>query len=31
MPGRSPASGACEPYPEVIGLGLSRGRDAMAI
>jgi transposase len=30
-PGRSPTSSACEPYREVIELGLSRGRNAMAI
>jgi transposase len=30
-PGRSPSSSACEPYREVIELGLSRGRNAMAI
>src|SRR5262245_64897148 len=30
-PGRSPSSSACEPYRETIGLGLSRGRNAMAI
>jgi transposase len=30
-PGRSPSSSACEPYLEVIELGLSRGRNAMAI
>ena len=30
-PGRSPTSSACEPYRETIGLGLSRGRNAMAI
>ena len=29
--GRSPTSSACEPYREVIELGLSRGRNAMAI
>lgn len=28
---RSPSSSACEPYREVIELGLSRGRNAMAI
>ena len=31
QPGRSPTSSACEPYREVIELGLSRGRNAMAI
>ena len=31
QPGRSPSSSACEPYREVIELGLSRGRNAMAI
>jgi transposase len=30
-PGRSPSASACEPYREVIELGLSRGRNAMAI
>jgi transposase len=30
-PGRSPSSSACEPYREAIELGLSRGRNAMAI
>jgi hypothetical protein len=30
-PGRSPTASACEPYREVIELGLSRGRNAMAI
>ena len=30
-PGRSPGSSACEPYRETIELGLSRGRNAMAI
>jgi transposase len=30
-PGRSPSASACEPYGEVIALGLSRGRNAMAI
>jgi transposase len=29
--GRSPTASACEPYREVIELGLSRGRNAMAI
>jgi len=31
QPGRSPGSSACEPYREVIELGLGRGRNAMAI
>jgi hypothetical protein len=31
QPGRSPSSSACIPYQEVIELGLSRGRNAMAI
>jgi hypothetical protein len=31
LPGRCPSSSACEPYREVIELGLSRGRNAMAI
>jgi hypothetical protein len=31
QPGRSPSSSACEPYRELIELGLSRGRNAMAI
>jgi transposase len=31
QPGRSPSASACEPYAEVIELGLSRGRNAMAI
>jgi hypothetical protein len=31
QPGRSPSASACEPYREVIELGLSRGRNAMAI
>ena len=31
QPDRSPSSSACEPYREVIELGLSRGRNAMAI
>ena len=31
QPGRSPASSASEPYRETIELGLSRGRNAMAI
>lgn len=30
-PGRSPSSSACLPYRDVIELGLSRGRNAMAI
>jgi transposase len=30
-PGRSPSASACEAYREVIELGLSRGRNAMAI
>ena len=30
-PGRSPTASACEPYRETIELGLSRGRNAMAI
>jgi transposase len=30
-PGRCPSSSACEPYRELIELGLSRGRNAMAI
>ena len=30
-PGRSPSSSACIPYQDVIELGLSRGRNAMAI
>jgi transposase len=30
-PGRSPTASACEPYREVIELGLSRGRNAKAI
>ena len=30
-PGRSPSSSACEPYRELIELGLGRGRNAMAI
>jgi transposase len=30
-PGRSPSASACEPYRESIELGLSRGRNAMAI
>ena len=31
QPGRSPSSSACLPYQDVIELGLSRGRNAMAI
>jgi transposase len=31
QPSRSPSASACEPYREVIDLGLSRGRNAMAI
>jgi transposase len=31
QPGRSPSASACEAYREVIELGLSRGRNAMAI
>jgi transposase len=30
-PGRSPTTSACEPYREVIELGLTRGRNAKAI
>lgn len=30
-PGRSPSSSACEPYRDTIEVGLSRGRNAMAI
>jgi transposase len=30
-PGHSPTASACEPYRETIELGLSRGRNAMAI
>jgi hypothetical protein len=30
-PGRSPTGSACEPYRETIELGLSQGRNAMAI
>jgi transposase len=30
-PGRSPTSSACEPYRETIQIGLSQGRNAMAI
>jgi transposase len=31
QPGRSPSASACEPYRELIALGLSRGRNAKAI
>lgn len=31
VPGRSPSASACEPFRDVIELGLSRGRNAMAI
>jgi transposase len=31
LPGRSPTASACEPYREVIELGLSKGRNAKAI
>ena len=31
QPGRSPSASACEPYREAIELGLSHGRNAMAI
>jgi len=31
QPGRSPSASACEPHRELIELGLSRGRNAMAI
>jgi transposase len=31
QPGRSPSASACEPYRELIELGLSRGRNARAI
>jgi transposase len=31
QPGRSPSASACEPYRDAIELGLSRGRNAMAI
>ncbi len=31
VPNRSPSASACEPYREVIELGLGRGRNAMAI
>jgi hypothetical protein len=30
-PGRAPAASACEPYREVIGEAVARGRNAMAI
>jgi len=30
-PGRAPAASACEPYRELVELGLQRGRNAMAI
>ena len=30
-PGRSPSASACEPYREVIELGLGKGRNAKAI
>ena len=30
-PGRSPSASACLPYREAIEMGLSRGRNAMAI
>jgi hypothetical protein len=30
-PGRSPSFSACEPYRETIEVGLSKGRNAMAI
>lgn len=30
-PGRNPSASACEPFQETIDLGLSRGRNAMAI
>lgn len=30
-PTRSPSASACEPYRELIELGLARGRNAMAI
>src|SRR3954454_923696 len=30
-PGRHPSASACEPFQEAIALGLSRGRNAMAI
>jgi transposase len=30
-PGRAPSASACEPYQELIELGLERGRNAMAI
>src|SRR5437899_2470361 len=31
LPGRSPSSSACEPYRDTIEVGLSRGRNAIAI
>lgn len=31
VPGRAPTASACEPYRELIGEGLRRGRNAMAI
>jgi transposase len=31
QPGRCPSASACEPYRDLIELGLSRGRNAMAI
>jgi transposase len=31
QPGRSPSASACEPYRDAIELGISRGRNAMAI
>ena len=31
QPGRSPSASACEPYRELIEMGLSRGRNANAI
>ena len=30
-PGRAPQASACEPYRELIELGIGRGRNAMAI
>jgi len=30
-PGRAPSASACEPYQELVELGLERGRNAMAI
>jgi len=30
-PGRSPTSSTCEPYRDTIEVGVSRGRNAMAI